>query len=120
MFTQKFYKAIKGFQFHFALIRTHQSCISHCESNSLHVVFHQGDNTTRPREPDKKQQTFVYSVVFHPHRFAAFCELTAVTIEGKQLDHISRNVREVPFQKAQRVSLSRRYGESNQEPGLID
>ena len=51
--------------------------------------------------------------MFHPHRFAAFCELTAVTIEGKQLDHICWNVREVPFQRAQRVSLSRRYGESN-------
>ena len=57
---------------------------------------------------------YSYGVVFHPHRFAAFCELTAVTIEGKQLDHISWNVREVPFQRAQRVSLSRRYGESNQ------
>ena len=52
--------------------------------------------------------------MFHTHRFAAFCELTAVTIEGKQLDHISRNVREVPFRRAQRVSLNRRYGESNQ------
>ena len=55
-----------------------------------------------------------YGVVFHTHRFAAFCELTAVTIEGKQLDYISRNVREVPFRRAQRVSLNRRYGESNQ------
>ena len=60
------------------------------------------------------QQQHSYGVVFHPHRFAAFCELTAVTIEGKQLDHISWNVREVSFQRAQRVSLSRRYGESNQ------
>ena len=46
--------------------------------------------------------THSYGVVFHTHRFAAFCELTAVTIEGKQLDHISRNVREVPFRRAQR------------------
>ena len=59
-------------------------------------------------------QKLSYGVVFHTHRFAAFCESTAVTIEGKQLDHISRNVREVPFRRAQRVSLSRRYGESNQ------
>ena len=55
-----------------------------------------------------------YGVVFHTHPVSAFCELTAVTIEGKQLDHISRNVREVPFRRAQRVSLNRRYGESNQ------
>ena len=59
-------------------------------------------------------QKLSYGVAFHTHRFAAFCESTAVTIEGKQLDHISRNVREVPFRRAQRVSLSRRYGESNQ------
>ena len=62
----------------------------------------------------KQASKHSYGVVFHPHRFAAFCELTAVTIEGKQLDHISWNVREVPFQRAQRISLSRRYGESNQ------
>ena len=61
-----------------------------------------------------EQNKHSYGVVFHQHRFAAFCELTAVIIEGKQLDHISRNVREVPFRRAQRVSLSRRYGESNQ------
>ena len=61
-----------------------------------------------------KQQQHSYGVVFDTHRFAAFCELTAVTIEGKQLDHISRNVREVLFRRAQRVSLNRRYGESNQ------
>ena len=33
-----------------------------------------------------------------------FLWISEVTIEGKQLDHISRNVREVPFRKAQRVS----------------
>ena len=59
------------------------------------------------------KKTFVWRCVPHTP-IAAFCELTAVTIEGKQLDHISRNVREVPFRRAQRVSLSRRYGESNQ------
>ena len=62
----------------------------------------------------KTKKKHSYGVVFHTYRFAAFCELTAVTIEGKQLDHISRNVREVPFRRAQRVSLNRRYGESNQ------
>ena len=71
---------------------------------------------TKRSELKKLFDSFIhsYGVVFHTHRFAAFCELTAVTIEGKQLDHISRNVREVPFRRAQRVSLSRRYGESNQ------
>ena len=63
---------------------------------------------------NKKQKKHSYGVVFHTHRYAAFCELTAVTIEGNQLDHISRNVREVPFRRAQRVLLNRRYGESNQ------
>ena len=72
------------------------------EGNTEHVTQRQ------------QQQQHSYGVVFHTHRFAAFCELTAVIIEGKQLDHISWNVREVPFRRAQRVSLSRRYGESNQ------
>ena len=70
------------------------------------------DSITFIKTGTKKKHS--YGVVFHTHGFAAFCELTAVTIEGKQLDHISWNVREVPFQRAQRVSLSRRYGESNQ------
>ena len=94
-------------------------CLSegHNEYHSIDVTENRTRSSARESRmlplsypPDKHS----YGVVFHTHRFAAFCELTAVTIEGKQLDHISRNVREVPFRRAQRVSLNRRYGESNQ------
>ena len=84
-------------------IKSSRSHEGHCSSNHLarlvfyswgSVLFFYSSMLRRSPNPItlsrkllyRKTNKHSYGVVFHTHRFAAFCELTAVTIEGKQLD----------------------------------